>query len=64
MAGNEYARMSHYKVGEAAEILWEVVSEINYLSGRSITDFHPWLRNKDKVGTWYRDLGKMYFGVK
>ena len=56
--------MSHYKVGEAAEILWDVVSEKIYLSGRSITDFHPRLRNKDKVGTWYEDLGKMYFGVK
>ena len=62
--GNEYARMNHYKVGEAAEILWDVVSEINYLSGRSTTEFNPRLWNKDTVGTWYRDLGKIDFGVK
>ena len=56
--------MSHYKVGEAAEILWDVVSEINYLSGRSTTEFNPRLWNKDTVGTRYRDLGKIDFGVK
>ena len=48
-----------FKAGEAAEVLWDVVPEVNYPASKSITEFKPNLWNKDKLGAWCKDLGKI-----
>ena len=42
-----------------AEMLWKAVLEVKFLSGKSIAEFKPSLSNKDKVGVWCKDLGKI-----
>ena len=39
-----------FKAGEAAQVLWDAVPEVNYPDGKSIAEFKPNLRNKDKLG--------------
>ena len=60
---NANARTKCFKAGEAAEILWDAVLEVNFLSGKSIAEFKPSLWNKDKVGAWCKDLGKIDYGI-
>ena len=61
---SESARTKFFKAGEAAEILWDAVPEVNFLSGKSIAEFKPSLWNKDKVGAWCKGLGKIDYGIK
>ena len=57
-------RTKCFKAGEAAEVLWDAVPVVNYPAGKSIAEFKPNLWNKDKLGAWYKDLGKIYYGVE
>ena len=52
------ARTNCFKAGEADEVLWDAVTEVNYPSCKSIAEFKPNLWNKDKLGAWCRGLGK------
>ena len=52
-----------FKAGEAAEVLWDAVPEVNYPAGKSIAEFKPNLWNKDKLGSWCKDLGKIDNGI-
>ena len=56
-------RTNCFKSGEAAEVLWDAVPEVNYPAGKSITEFKPNLWNKDKLGAWCKDLGKIDYGI-
>ena len=53
-----------FKAGEAAEVLWGAVPEVNYPAGKSIAEFKQNLWNKDKFGAWCKDLGKIYYGIE
>ena len=53
-----------FKSSEAAEVLWGVVPELNYPVVKPIAEVKPNLWNKDKLGAWYKDLGKIYYGVE
>ena len=35
------ARTNCFKAGEAAEVLWDAVPEVNYPAGKSIAEFKP-----------------------
>ena len=52
-----------FKASEAAEVLWDGVTEVNYPAGKSITEFKPNLWNKDKLGSLYKDLGNIDYGI-
>ena len=52
-----------YKEGEAAEVYWDAVPESNYSPGRTTETFYQKLWNKDKVGSWRRDNGKVDYGI-
>ena len=58
------ARKKCFKTGEAAEVLWDAVPEVNFLKGKSIVEFKPQLWNKDKLGAWCMDLGKIDYGIE
>ena len=45
-------RKNCFKSGEAAEVLWDAVTEVNYPAGKSITEFKPNVWNQDKFGAW------------
>ena len=57
------SRTNCFKSGEAAEVLWDAVPEVNYLADKSITEFKPNLWNKDKLGAWCKDLGKIDYEI-
>ena len=57
------AQTNYFKAGEAAEVLWGAVPEVNYLAGKSIAEFKPNLWNKNKFGAWCKDLGKIEYGI-
>ena len=57
------AQKNCFKSGEAAELLWDAVPEVNYPSGKSIAEFKPNIWNKDKLGAWCKDLGKIDYGI-
>ena len=57
------AQTNCFKSGEAAEVLWDTFPEVNYLAGKSITEFKPNIWNKNKLGAWCKDLGKIYYGI-
>ena len=57
------ARTECFKAGEAAEVLWDAVPEVNYPAGKSIAEFKPNLWNKDKLGAWCKDLGKIDYCI-
>ena len=57
------ARTDCFKSGEAAELLWDAVPEVNYPAGKSIAEFKPNFWNKDKLGAWRKDLGSIYYGI-
>ena len=57
------ARTNCFKAGEAAEVLWDAVPEVNYPAGKSITQFKPNLWNKDKLGAWCKDLGNIDYDI-
>ena len=57
------SRTNCFKEGEAAEVLWDAVPEVNYPDGKSIAEFKPNLWNNDKLVAWYKDLGKIYYGI-
>ena len=61
---NERSRSRCHPVGEAAEISWDAVPEINYVAGTSIRPLIPKLWNKDKEGAWCKDLGVTDYGIK
>ena len=61
---NERSRSQCHRVGEAAEISWDAVPEINYVAGTSIHPLIPKLWNKDKEGAWCKDLGVTDYGIK
>ena len=58
------ARTNYFKAGEAAEVLWGAVPEVNYPAGKSIAEFKPNLWNNDKLGAWCKDLGKIDYGIE
>ena len=58
------SRTNCFKSGEAAEVLWDAVSEVNYPASKSITEFKPNLWNKDKLGAWCKELGKIDYGIE
>ena len=58
------ARKNCFKADEADEVLWDAVPEVNYLAGKSIAEFKPNLWNKDKLGAWCKDLGKIDYGIE
>ena len=60
----ENARTNCFKAGEAAKVLWDKVSEVNYPAGKSIAEFKPNLWNKDKLGAWCKELGNIYYGIE
>ena len=60
----ENARTNCSKAGEAAEVLWDGVPEVNHPVGKSIAEFKPNLWNKDKLRAWCKDLGKIYCGIE
>ena len=37
---------------------------MNFLAGTTIEKFNPNLWNKDKVGAWYMDIGKIDYSLK
>ena len=57
------ARTKCHKAGEAAEVLWDAVPELGYVEGRTIVALNPKLWNKDKLGAWCKDVGKIDYGV-
>ena len=59
----ENVRTNFFKADEAAKVLWDAVPEVNYPTSKSIAEFKPNLRNKDKLGAWCKDLGKIYYGI-
>ena len=61
---NERSRKRCHPGGEAAEILFGAVPSINYVVGKEIFELEPNLWNKDKVGAWYKYLGKIDYGIK
>ena len=58
------ARTNCFKAGEAAEVLWDAVPEVNYPAGKSVAEFKPNLCNKDKLVTWCKELGKIEYGIE
>ena len=57
------ARTKCFKSGEAYEVLWYTVPVVNYMASKSITEFKPNLWNKDKLGAWCKEPGKIYYGI-
>ena len=57
------AQTNCFKEGEADEMLCDPVREVSYPAGKSIAEFKPNLWNKDKLGAWYMDLGKIDYGI-
>ena len=60
----ENSRTKCFKAGEASEVLWDAVPELNYPAGKSIAEFKPNLWNRDKLGAWCKDLGKIDYGIE
>ena len=60
---NKRSRSRCHPVGEAAEISWDAVPQLNYVAGRSIHPLNPKLWNKDKEGAWCKDLGDTDYGI-
>ena len=58
------SRTNCFKAGEADEVLWDAVPEVNYPADKSMSEFKPNLWNKDKLGAWCKDLGKIYYGIE
>ena len=58
------ARTNCFKTGDAAEVLCDAVTEVNYPAGKPIAQFKPNLWNKDKLGAWCKDLGKINYGIE
>ena len=52
-----------YKESEAVEVYWDAFPEANYSSGRTTEIFDQHLWNKDKVGAWKRDHGKVDYSI-
>ena len=50
------SRKRCYPVGEAAEIAWDAVSEIEFETSSSIHSLNLNMWNKDKVGAWRKDF--------
>ena len=44
-------------------MLWDAVPEVNYPAGKLIAEFKPNLWNKDKLGAWCKDLGKIDYRI-
>ena len=44
------ARTKCFKAGDAREVLWDTVPEVNYPAGKSIAEVKPNLWNKDQSG--------------
>ena len=61
---NARARKKCFKVGEAAEIDWDVCEKANFPGGKSIVELKPKMWNKDKEGAWCKHLGKVDYGIK
>ena len=57
------APTNYFKAGEVAKVFWDAVPEVNYLAGKSIAEFKPNLLNKDKLGAWCKDLGKIDYVI-
>ena len=57
------AQTNCFKAGEADEVLWDAVPEVNYPACKLIAEFKPNLWNKDKLGAWCNDLGNIDFGI-
>ena len=53
-----------FKAGEADEVLWDTVPEVNYPAGKSIAESKPNIWNKDKLGAWRKDLGNIDYGIE
>ena len=53
-----------FKADEAAEVLWDAVPEVNYPAGKLLAEFKPNLWNKDKLGAWCKDLGKIDYEIE
>ena len=58
------AQTNCFKAGEAAEVLWDAVPEVNYPTGKSIGEFKPNLWNRDKLRSWCKELGKIDYGIE
>ena len=58
------AQTNCFKASEAVEVLWDVVTEVNYPAGKSIIELKPNLWNKDKLGAWCKDLGNIDYGIE
>ena len=58
------AQTNCFKADEAAEVIWDAVPEVNYPAGKLIAEFKPNLWNKDKLGAWCKDLGKIDYEIE
>ena len=56
-------RTKCYKEGEAEEVCWDAMTEVNYPPGRTTENFNQNFWNKDKVGAWIRDHGEVDYGI-
>ena len=57
------AQTNCFKSGEAAELLWDALPEVNYPTGKSVAEFKPNLWNNDKLGALCKDLVKVEYGI-
>ena len=57
------SRTNCFKTVEAVEVLWDAVPEVNYPSIKPISECKPNLWNKDRLGAWFKDLGKIDYGI-
>ena len=61
---NERARKRCHPKDETAEVLFDAVPSVNYITGKEIVGLRPNLWNKDKMGAWCKYLGKNDYGIK
>ena len=58
---------ARYKVGEAAEVLWDAIDEgkgnLQMPECRTQEPLDPRKWNKDVHGSWRRDLGDFNYGI-
>ena len=59
----ERPRTRCHPAGEAAEVCFDAMPEINFIAGKDIFGLRPNLRNKDKVGAWCKYLDKIDYGI-
>ena len=52
-----------WKEGEAAEVIWDEISEINMAEHTTREKLDPRKWNKDCLGAWRKDLGEFNYGL-